>query len=91
MDERELAVRAYALPGRFAGRLDPADLAVVREYAQVGEWGEEIDLLLACLRLACLPVTAAERAELVVLLQAMGLPIEPAEGLRGDGTEGGAG
>jgi hypothetical protein len=91
MDEHELAVRAYELPGRFAGRLDRADLAVVREYAQVGEWGEEIGLLLACLRLACLPVTAAERAELVVLLQAMGLPIEPAEELRGDGTEGGAG
>jgi hypothetical protein len=91
MDEHELAVRAYALPGRFAGRLDPADSAVVREYAKVGEWGEEIDLLLACLRIARRPVTAAERAELVMLLQAMGLPIEPAEELRGDGTEGGAG
>jgi hypothetical protein len=45
MDEHELAVRAYALPVSFAGRLDPADLAVVREYAQVGEWGEEIGLL----------------------------------------------
>ena len=41
--------------------------------------------------MACRPVTAAERAELVVLLQAMGLPIEPAEELRGDGTEAGAG
>ena len=58
MDEHELALRAYALPVRFAGRLDPADLAVVREYAEVGEWGEEIDLLLACLRIARRPVTA---------------------------------
>jgi len=42
MDEHELAVRAYALlPVRFADRLDPAQLADVREYAQVGEWGEK--------------------------------------------------
>ena len=37
---------------RFADRLDPADLAAVREYAEVGERGEEIGLLLACLRAA---------------------------------------
>jgi hypothetical protein len=89
MDEHELAVRAYALPVRFADRLDPAELSDVREYAEVGEWGEEIDLLLACLRAAPQPVTAAERAELVVLLDAMGLPTEPTEELRVDGTEGG--
>ena len=86
MDEYELAERAYALPGRFADRLDPADLATVREYAEVGEWGEEIDLLLASLRAARQPVTAAERKELVALLQAMGLPAEPAEQLSADGA-----
>jgi hypothetical protein len=83
MDEHELAARAYELPGRFADRLDSAELAGVREYAEVGEWGEEIDLLLACLRGAT--VTGAERAEFVALLQAMGLPTEPAEELRVDG------
>ena len=86
MDEYELAERAYALPGRFADRLDPADLATVREYAEVGEWGEEIDLLLASLRAARQPVTAAERKELVTLLEAMGLPAEPAERLSADGA-----
>lgn len=86
MDEYELAERAYALPGRFADRLDPADLGTVREYAEVGEWGEEIDLLLASLRAARQPVTAAEREELVALLQAMGLPAEPAEQLSADGA-----
>jgi hypothetical protein len=50
MDECELAGRAYALPVRFADRLNPAQLADVRECAQVGEWAEEIDPLLACLR-----------------------------------------
>jgi hypothetical protein len=86
MDEYELAGRAYALPVRFADRLDPAQLADVREYAQVGEWAEEVDLLLACLRTAGRPVSAAERAELVALLQAMGLPTEPAEELRAGST-----
>ena len=86
MDEYEIAERAYALPGRFADRLDPADLATVREYAEVGEWGEEIDLLLASLRAARQPVTAAERKELVALLEAMGLPAEPAEQLSADGA-----
>lgn len=81
MDEHELAERAYALPGRFADRLDPADLATVREYAQAGEWGEEIDLLLACLSAARRPVTATERGELVTLLEAMGMPTGPAEEL----------
>ena len=88
MDEHELAVRTYELPGRFADRLDLARLAVVREYAEVGEWGEEIDLLLACLRMARRPVTAAERAELMALLQAMGLPAEPVEELGSMAPEG---
>lgn len=86
MDEYELAERAYALPGRFADRLDPTDLATVREYAEAGEWGEEIDLLLACLSAAGRPVSAAERGELVALLQAMGMSIEPAQKLSIDGT-----
>ena len=53
----------------------------MREYAEVGEWGEEIDLSLACLRAARQPVTAEERRDLVALLEAMGMPAEPAEQL----------
>jgi hypothetical protein len=86
MDQYELAERAYALPGRFADRLDPTDLATVREYAEVGEWGEEIDLLLACLSAAGRPVTVAERSELVTLLEAMGMPARPAQELSVEGT-----
>jgi len=86
MDEYELAERAYALPARFADRLDQADLATVHEYAEAGEWGEEIDLLLACLSAARRPVTAAEREELAALLEAMGMPTQPAEKLSADGT-----
>ena len=86
MDEYELAERAYALPARFADRLDQADLATVHEYAEAGEWGEEIDLKLACLSAGQRPVTAAERGELVTLLEAMGMPPEPAEQLSADGV-----
>lgn len=86
MDEYELAERAYALPDTFADRLNPADLATVREYAEAGEWGEEIDLLLACLSAARRPVTGEERAELVALLEAVGMSVEPADKLRADGT-----
>jgi hypothetical protein len=78
MDGHELAERAYALPGRFAGRLDPADLATAREYAEAGEWAEETGLLLTCLSTARQPVTAAERGELMALLEAMGVSAEPA-------------
>jgi hypothetical protein len=82
MDEYEIAERAHALPDRFADRLDPADLKTAREYAEVGEWGEEIDLLLAALHAAQRPVSAAERSELIALLEAMGMPADPAEKLK---------
>jgi hypothetical protein len=81
MDEYELAKRAYALPDRFADRLNPADLATVREYAEVGEWGEEVDLLLACLGSTRRSVTAEERGELAALLDAMGWPSTPLDQL----------
>jgi len=77
MDEYEIANRAYALADRFGSRLEPRDLATVREFADVGEWGEELDLLLACLHQAQQPVTAAERNELLELLNAMGMPTAP--------------
>jgi hypothetical protein len=86
VDQHELARRAHGLAGRFADRLDPADLAAVREYAEAGEWGEEIDLLVACPKARRQPVTIAEREELVTLLDAMGTPAGPAEVLRADGS-----
>lgn len=90
MEEYELADRAHALPGRFAERIDPGDLATVREYAEAGEWGEEIGLLLACLSGARRPVTVAEEAELLALLEAMGLSAEQADKLSADGARDGA-
>jgi thioredoxin-like negative regulator of GroEL len=81
MDGYEIAERAHALPDKFANRLEPAELAAVREYAEVGEWGEEIDLLLVSLRAGQRSVTAAERTELIDLLEAMGMPTEAVDAL----------
>jgi hypothetical protein len=72
MEDKELARRAYALPDRFADRLDPKDLANIREYADVGEWGEEIEELLASLRHDDRAITTAEHEEIQALLDAMG-------------------
>ena len=77
MDEHDLAQRAYALPDTFAGRLSPADLASVREFAEAGEWGEELDLLVAALSGTSQPVSVAERDELAALASAVGMPVEP--------------
>jgi hypothetical protein len=77
MDEHDLARRAYALPDTFAARLSPADLASVREFAEVGEWGEELDLLVAILSGTSQPVSVAERDELAALASAVGMPVEP--------------
>jgi hypothetical protein len=77
MDEHDLAQRAYALPDTFAGRLSPADLASVREFAEAGEWAEELDLLVAALAATHQPVSVPERDELTALVRAVGLPTEP--------------
>jgi hypothetical protein len=54
--------------------------------SRISKWGEEIGLLLACLRAARQPVTAEECAELLALLEAMGLPGTPTQQLDADGT-----
>jgi hypothetical protein len=74
MEDKELARRAYALPDRFADRLDPKDLANIREYARVGEWGEEIEELVACLHHNDHAITATEHAEIQILLNMIGEP-----------------
>jgi hypothetical protein len=81
MDAYELAARAHALPDAFADRLTPADLADVRGCAKAGEWGEEVDLLLASLRGRGQVITTAERYELIALLEAMDMPPDPVDRL----------
>jgi hypothetical protein len=81
MDAYELTARAHALPDAFADRLTAADLADVRDCAEAGEWGEEVDLLLAPLRGRGQVITTAERCELMALLEAMGMPTDPVDRL----------
>jgi hypothetical protein len=73
MGEAELAARTARLPDTFADRLPPDALQAVREMAEVGEWGEMLDLLLAVLSPAGAAVTAAERDELRQVLRGWGL------------------
>jgi hypothetical protein len=71
MDERELVKRCRALPGRFADRLSPKDLADVEEFSSVGEWDEEVDLLLSGLNNGGQTISAKERDEIKALLDHM--------------------
>jgi hypothetical protein len=71
MDERELVKRCRALPSRFADRLSPKDLADVEEFSSVGEWDEELDLLLTGLNNGGQTITATERDEIRALLDHM--------------------
>jgi hypothetical protein len=73
MREQELATRVSALPEGLIGRVAADDLAQVQTYVYAGEWGEAVDLLVACLVVEQIPVTTAERDELAALVEAMKL------------------
>ncbi len=77
MDEGEIARRASVLPGRFAGRIPPRTLEIIELMDGGGEYGELTIELAASLAAHHTPVTAAERDELLALLQAMGMPTDP--------------
>jgi hypothetical protein len=49
VDESEVIVRMEALPDRYAGRVRPQDLDVMRSMADGGEWQELVDVLIASL------------------------------------------
>lgn len=77
MSESEVIERVEALPELYASRVRPEDLDGMRSMAGAGEWQELMDLLIASLGLTRAPVTAAERDELLELLEAMGMPTDP--------------
>ena len=85
MDESEIARRASVLPGRFAGRIPAPTLEIVELMDGGGEYGELTIELAASLAADHTPVTAAERDELLALLQAMGQPTDPIERLNVQG------
>jgi hypothetical protein len=77
MDEREIARRASALPGRFANRVPPHTLESLNLMGEGGEYGELTIELAASLAASQAPVTREERDEIATLLAAMSMPQDP--------------
>jgi hypothetical protein len=77
MSEDELIEKAEALPDRFADRLTESALWSVKRMRGGGEYGLLTIELAASLAAHKSPVTAAERDELLGLLEAMHMPTDP--------------
>jgi hypothetical protein len=76
MDRYEVARRASALPARFADRVPPDTLESIQLMNEGGEYGELTIELAASLVAHNAPVTAAERDELLALLEATDMPTD---------------
>jgi hypothetical protein len=77
MDENEIARRASGLTRRFADRIPARTREIIELMEGGGEYGELTIELAASLAAHHVPVTAAERDELLGLLEAMGMPTDP--------------
>jgi hypothetical protein len=77
MDRNEVARRASALPARFADRVPPDTLESIQLMDEGGEYGELTIELAASLAAHNTPVTAADRDELLALLEATDMPTDP--------------
>ena len=77
MDESEIARRASSLPQRFADRIPVRTREIIELMEGGGEYGELTIELAASLAAHHVPVTAAERDELLALLEAMHMPTDP--------------
>jgi hypothetical protein len=79
--DADVVTRFKALPEPFADRLAWQADRNVYEAAQAGEWDKALEMLLAGLAESGAPVSAAERDELVAMLEAAGRPTEAAAAL----------
>jgi hypothetical protein len=77
MDLHEIARRASSLPHRFADRVPSQTRENIELMNEGGEYGELTIELAASLAAHQAPVTAAERDELLGLLEAMDMPTDP--------------
>jgi hypothetical protein len=75
--EDEIIEKAETLPDRFAGRVPQSTLWSITRMRGGGEYGELAVELAAALAAHHAPVTAAERDELLALLEAMDMPTDP--------------
>jgi hypothetical protein len=77
MTEDEIIEKAETLPDRFADRVTESTLWSIKRMRGGGEYGELTIELAAALAANHVPVTAAERDELLALLEAMHMPTDP--------------
>ena len=77
MTEDEIIEKAEELPDRFADRLTESALWSVKRMRGGGEYGLLASELATSLAKHQAPVTAAERDELLALLEAMSMPTDP--------------
>jgi hypothetical protein len=77
MTEDEIIEKAEELPDRFADRLTESALWSVKRMRGGGEYGLLTSELATSLAKHQAPVTAAERDELLALLEAMHMPTDP--------------
>lgn len=77
MTEDEIIEKAEALPDQFADRVTESTLWSIKRMRGGGEYGEMTIELAASLAANHTPVTAAERDELLALLEAMDMPTDP--------------
>jgi hypothetical protein len=85
MDENEIARRASSLPRRFADRIPARTQEIIDLMEGGGEYGELTIELASSLAAHHVPVTAAERDELLGLLEATGMPTDPISRLNVEG------
>jgi hypothetical protein len=81
MNPDEFMQRADDLIDRLAPRLDPQQASFIRNDAYVGEWDEAIDNLIATLVKRDVPITAAEKQDLLALTSFMKWPDSKLDGL----------
>ena len=85
MTEDEIIDKAERLPDQFADRLTESALWSVKRMRGGGEYGLLTIELAASLAAHNTAVTAAERDELLALLEAMDMPTDPIEKLNVQG------
>jgi hypothetical protein len=66
---------------RLGPRLDPEQAQLIREHCEAGDWDEAVDLLVATLVKRQNPVTPAERADLVRILEDLNEPTSRLDGV----------
>ena len=81
MNDSDIIERASSLPERYAERLTDSALWSIRRMRGGGEYGEMAVELAASLAASHVPVTSAERDELLHVLTALGMPTGPVETL----------